>query len=34
MLTTLEKLLGLMIVVLALASIAIVFIPDGFLHLV
>lgn len=34
MLTTLEKLLGLMIVILALASIVIVFIPDGFLHLV
>lgn len=34
MLTTLEKLLGLMIVILALASIAIAFIPDGFLHLV
>lgn len=34
MLTTLEKLLGLMIVVLALASITIAFIPDGFLHLV
>ena len=34
MLTTLEKLLGLMIVVLALASIVIAFIPDGFLHLV
>lgn len=34
MLTALEKLLGLMIVVLAFASIIIVFIPDGFLHLV
>ncbi len=34
MFTTIEKVLALFIVILMLVSIAIAFIPDGFLHLV